>query len=61
MNAGEDNLLITVIKESFYLFKNGRQSYTAAATAGIGDYAIGAESVTTVLDFEKGPSSAGKD
>jgi hypothetical protein len=60
MNAGEDNLLITVVKESFYLFENGQQGYTTAATAGIGDYAIGAETVATVLDFKKGASSVGK-
>jgi hypothetical protein len=60
MNAGEDDFLVTVIKESFYLFDNGDQGYTSTATAGIGDYAIGAESVATVLDFEKSPSSVGK-
>jgi hypothetical protein len=60
MNPGEDNLLITVIKKFFHLFDNGHQGYTSATTAGIGDDAVGAETVAAVLDLEKGPSSVGK-
>jgi len=60
MNAGEDNLLITVVQEFSHLLGNGHQGYTSATAAGIGDYAIGAETVAAVLDLEKGPSSVGK-
>jgi hypothetical protein len=60
MDTGEHDLPVPMVEESFHLGENRGQGHTAAAAAGVGDDAIRAEGIASILDFEKGPSPVAK-